>query len=309
MPEITVIHIIIFAALTIVGAIIGWTLRSNRAADEKAAVNAGWQNQIEAQRNEHDRLVTQNKGLMEQVSQYQASNMDAKNRAKELSAAVQEAFSRRDDLQREIKDIRSNLEVAVTAREQLQSDLQARGHHGADAAEKDEKISRLTRELENWQNRLPPLIERYRARNAEAEQFEADLATALARILELEAARKPDQIPVEAARDQGSLSDRQDTFEDEPADESRDESPESHDESHDESQADSADKLQQIKGIGPAIEKTLNEMGIFHFHQLAEMSEYDIDRVAQRLKGFRSRIYREDWIGQARELRDQNAAG
>ena len=32
------------------------------------------------------------------------------------------------------------------------------------------------------------------------------------------------------------------------------------------------------------------------------MSEYDIDRVAQQLKGFRSRIYREDWIGQARDL-------
>ncbi len=50
-------------------------------------------------------------------------------------------------------------------------------------------------------------------------------------------------------------------------------------------------------------------MGIFHFHQIAEMSEYEIDRVAKRLKGFRSRIYREDWIGQARELRDQNASG
>jgi predicted flap endonuclease-1-like 5' DNA nuclease len=32
------------------------------------------------------------------------------------------------------------------------------------------------------------------------------------------------------------------------------------------------------------------------------MSEVEIDRVAQRLKGFRSRIYREDWIGQARDL-------
>jgi predicted flap endonuclease-1-like 5' DNA nuclease len=39
------------------------------------------------------------------------------------------------------------------------------------------------------------------------------------------------------------------------------------------------------------------------------MSEYDIDRVAHRLKGFRSRIYREDWIGQARELLLQEASG
>ena len=65
------------------------------------------------------------------------------------------------------------------------------------------------------------------------------------------------------------------------------------------------DKLQRIKGVGPAIEKTLNEVGIFRFEQIAEISEYEIDRVAKRLKGFRSRIYREDWVGQARELRDQ----
>ena len=62
------------------------------------------------------------------------------------------------------------------------------------------------------------------------------------------------------------------------------------------------DDLKQIKGIGPAIEKTLNELGVYRYHQIAEMSEYDIDRVAQQLKGFRSRIYREDWIGQARDL-------
>ncbi len=35
------------------------------------------------------------------------------------------------------------------------------------------------------------------------------------------------------------------------------------------------------------------------------MSEFDIDRVAQQLKGFRSRIYREDWVGQARNLQHQ----
>ena len=65
---------------------------------------------------------------------------------------------------------------------------------------------------------------------------------------------------------------------------------------------DDFDDLRKIKGIGPAIERTLNELGIYRYHQIAEMSEYDIDRVAQQLKGFRSRIYREDWIGQARDL-------
>ena len=67
------------------------------------------------------------------------------------------------------------------------------------------------------------------------------------------------------------------------------------------------DDLKMIKGIGRAIEKTLNDCGIHLFHQIAEISEYDIDRVAHRLKGFRSRIYREDWIGQARHLQNNKA--
>lgn len=70
--------------------------------------------------------------------------------------------------------------------------------------------------------------------------------------------------------------------------------------------AEVRDDLKQIKGIGPAIEKTLHNLGIRRFSQLAEISEYDIDRVAQQLKGFRSRIYREDWLGQARDLHYQN---
>ena len=67
------------------------------------------------------------------------------------------------------------------------------------------------------------------------------------------------------------------------------------------------DDLKLIKGIGPSIERTLNELGVYRFHQIAEMSEYEIDRVAQQLKGFRSRIYREDWIGQARDLQYQKS--
>lgn len=73
--------------------------------------------------------------------------------------------------------------------------------------------------------------------------------------------------------------------------------------------SDGDDDLKAIKGIGPSIERTLNELGITQFHQLAEISEGDIDRVAQQLKGFRSRVYREDWIGQARDLHAHKNGG
>lgn len=352
MPELSATNIALLVAALLVGVVVGWIGRGKRSASEKAAINAGWQEQLEAQRTEHERLMEQNKSLMDQNSQYQASNKDAKMRATELSEALKEAFERRDELQRQIKDIRGNLELAVRQRDQLQH--QARQRDGTDAAikERDDKIFQLSRELENWQERLPPLIERFRQRNEEAERLEADLAAAHERIEALESMVGSEQTRVEAV-DREALGEDLDASND-PIDEENDElvaaeemfedagDPESAVAPPDEAEtfeeaadpgetefgagggqdADSdvgdlpddtgalaRDNLKLIKGVGPAIEKTLNEMGIFRFHQIAEMSEYDIDRVANRLKGFRSRIYREDWMGQARELLLQEASG
>ena len=354
MPEMSVIHVVLLAITTAIGAVVGWVIRGNRSQDEKAAINLGWQEQIEAQRKEHERLVDQNKGLMEQVSQFQASHHDAKNRAKELSLAVQEAFERRDELQRELKDIRSNLEVAVTERDQLQSDAATRGGNEDILRKKDERIAKLTRELENWQNRLPPLIERFRERNEQAERLETELKIAEDRIRVLEIERESvGQTRIEPVSDPEQLTDGLDASND-PADSFDEETPDfetdaleddepvaeqemedantpaseaeslpkAKSESEPEPEPDpepdsevaadtgahvSRDDLKMIKGVGPAIEKTLNEIGIFRFEQIADMSEYDIDRVAKRLRGFHSRIYREDWIGQARDLLDQAA--
>jgi predicted flap endonuclease-1-like 5' DNA nuclease/predicted nucleic acid-binding Zn-ribbon protein len=342
MPEITVIHIALLAIAAVAGAVAAWIIRGNRSEQEKAAVSLGWQEQIEAQRKEHDRLLEQNKGLMEQVSQFQAAHTDAKNRAKELSIAVQEAFERRDELQREIKDIRSNLEIAVNERKQLQSDIEANSVGEDILRQKDERIDKLNRELANWQNRLPPLIERFRVRNEEAERVEQELAAARERIRDLESAQdlaRGDQTRIEAVHDPDELTDGLDASNDPvddlpPEPEATDDVDNDNDDALDDDdeeiedleedqeivdeQAESLpepvvepepyarrDNLKKIKGVGPAIEKTLNEIGIVNFQQVADMSEYDIDRVAKRLKGFHTRIYREDWIGQARALLDQ----
>ena len=303
MPDVTVIHIILLALTAVIGVIVGWVVRGRRSSQEKAAINAGWQEQIEAQRAEHQRLVEQGKGLMDQISQFQASNRDAKNRAKALSAAAQKASARRDELQREIKDIRSNLEVVVSQRDQLQTQSAAQDDSKNSVQQKDEKIFQLSRELENWQNRLPPLIERYKIRNEEAEQLEADLARAHVRIEELEDDSINSQTRIEPVRDSELLTDGRDASND-PSDRGVDGEARSAVTTDDDHLKTLRDNLKHIKGVGPAIEKTLNEMGIFRFQQIADMSEYDIDRVAQRLKGFHSRIYRENWIGQARELSD-----
>jgi len=303
MPELKVIHIAIIAVMTVVGTIVGWVLRGKHSHDEKAAVSAGWQERISAQRSGHDRLTDQNKVLMEKINQYQASNKDAKNRARELSDAVQEAFARRDELQREIKDIRDNLEVALHERDQLQSDISANNGNSTNAAQKDARIRKLRLELQNWHDRLPPLVERYRQRNQDAERLETELNDANARIAELESLTQVAQTRIEPVSDpdmpgdgRSASNDPIDEMEYDPIDAVLEEPVDG-----------SGDNLQAIKGVGPTIEKTLNAMGVFRFQQIANMSEYEIDRIANRLKGLRSRIYREDWIGQARDLCDQES--
>ena len=63
--------------------------------------------------------------------------------------------------------------------------------------------------------------------------------------------------------------------------------------------AGGADDLKRIGGIGPKLEQTLNELGIYHFDQIAALQGDEIDWVDSRLR-FKGRIRRDDWIGQAK---------
>ena len=62
-----------------------------------------------------------------------------------------------------------------------------------------------------------------------------------------------------------------------------------------------ADDLKQISGVGPKIEGILNELGIFHFDQIAKWTGAQVEWVDGYLK-FKGRIARENWIEQATTL-------
>ncbi|MGI9384241.1 MAG: NADH-quinone oxidoreductase subunit NuoE [Methyloligellaceae bacterium] len=68
-----------------------------------------------------------------------------------------------------------------------------------------------------------------------------------------------------------------------------------------------ADDLKRIGGIGPKIEKTLHELGIFHFDQIAAWTDENVAWVDDHL-GFKGRVGREDWIGQAKALAAEEGA-
>lgn len=61
----------------------------------------------------------------------------------------------------------------------------------------------------------------------------------------------------------------------------------------------SADDLIALKGIGPRIQKVLNDLGIFHFAQIAAWSPEQTAWIERKLD-FPGRVGRENWISQAR---------
>lgn len=63
-----------------------------------------------------------------------------------------------------------------------------------------------------------------------------------------------------------------------------------------------ADDLKMIKGIGPGLEKSLNENGFFHFDQIAEWTEEQVHWADYGLAKFKGRATRDQWVAQAKLL-------
>ena len=63
-----------------------------------------------------------------------------------------------------------------------------------------------------------------------------------------------------------------------------------------------ADNLKEIKGVGPKMENMLNDMGVYHFDQVAGWSAQEVAWVDANLKGFKGRVSRDGWVDQAKIL-------
>jgi predicted flap endonuclease-1-like 5' DNA nuclease len=60
------------------------------------------------------------------------------------------------------------------------------------------------------------------------------------------------------------------------------------------------DDLKRISGIGPTLEKLLNDHGVTSFRQIALWTEEEIETIAAQLGAFQTRIRRDHWVAQAR---------
>jgi predicted flap endonuclease-1-like 5' DNA nuclease len=64
----------------------------------------------------------------------------------------------------------------------------------------------------------------------------------------------------------------------------------------------SPDDLKLIVGVGPMLERMLQQLGVTTYRQIARWSERDIDEYDAKLPEFPGRIRRDEWVTQAREL-------
>lgn len=254
MPEFTLALISKTGLGLLAGLVLGWVLRAARAARERHLVNAGWQEQLNVQYDEIERLREQNAQLLEQVQQH-------KHAYKDLMERLESASSGEERAQTKLVDANKNNEALHERLATLSKALEAA----------EQKAEEQANELLTWQSRIAPLVGKYRERVAQVHHLEQELKQIRRDLGEMP---KPEQIPVkeEAA----------------PAEAGK--------------EAPDLENLQLIRGVGPAIEKTLQKLGIRNLEQIAALTAEDIHKVAAEIRGFSSRIARENWIGQAKKL-------
>ena len=62
-----------------------------------------------------------------------------------------------------------------------------------------------------------------------------------------------------------------------------------------------ADDLKRIIGISPKLEQRLNDAGVYHFWQIADLDADYVGALDRQLK-LKGQIAKEDWVGQAKKL-------
>ncbi len=72
---------------------------------------------------------------------------------------------------------------------------------------------------------------------------------------------------------------------------------------------DQKDDLKMINGVGPFIEKKLNNLGIYTFEQISQFDDELSNQVTDAIEFFPGRIQRDDWVGQAKTLLGKKNAG
>ena len=169
-------------------------------------------------------------------------------------------------IRKDVRSLLSKIEIKIEDKSNLKK--KKRGDLIAEKSNQDKEIKILSRELTQWKKRVRPLVDRHKLLVEEYKILKKQLLETQRIVSTLEIMKSPNKN--KTVIDLNNYRSR--------------------------------DNLQKIRGIGPSIEKILNKYDVYRYEQIANISEYEIEAVARDIKGLKSQIYREDWIGQAEYL-------
>lgn len=287
-PPLLLIGLALASALA--GGLLGWYLHAERHRRDRLTNAATWQEKLQAEELVKERLRKQIRSLAERLDTARQADRDARRRLARAERELQQATARTDEAAAALAGCRAAVAASNHKRDELHAQLQRLLAHSrelmASARAKDEKIFALSRELESWQERLPPLVYRFREKAREATAAHRALDIERARARELEDTLRTRILPLTeappeagaAGGDGGNGPDRA-----MPVPRPRDD-------------------LKRIRGIGPVLERLLNDLGIHRLQQIARFGPEDVERVQAALTDFPDRIERDQWVEQARRL-------
>ena len=169
-------------------------------------------------------------------------------------------------IRKDVRNLLSRIEIKIEDNSNLKK--KKRGQIKVTKNNQDKEIRILSRELTQWKKRVRPLVDRHKASIEENKKLKKQLLETQRIISTLEIMNSPNKS--KTVIDLNNYRSR--------------------------------NNLQKIRGIGPSIEKVLNKYNIYRYEQIANITEYEIEAVARDIKGLKSQILREDWIGQAEYL-------
>jgi len=62
------------------------------------------------------------------------------------------------------------------------------------------------------------------------------------------------------------------------------------------------DDLQRLEGVDPSLERSLNRLGLYHFHQIARFETLDVEWLVEHIDGVPEQTIRDSWIVDASRL-------
>jgi predicted flap endonuclease-1-like 5' DNA nuclease len=197
-------------------------------------------------------------------------------REQDLAARLQETASRAEAAQAEVVALRMQREQ-TEARLALMAAFEAQAtRFKAAVAERDAQLAALRSTQESSERELLATREALSAARRALAETRAAHAAAEREEADAQARRQPEAAAPEAASPAPAESEAL-------------------------AQPAVRDDLKRIYGIGPVLERLLNELGITQYRQIATWTPDDVRRVDAQLVKFHGRIERDDWIKGARE--------